>query len=199
MAGEHVKPSSSTPESDVRALLSAGDAAGAATAALRSHGPRILRYLRSLLRSEDDAKDAFSMFAEDLWKGLPSFRGDASLQTWMFRLAWCVAQDLRKEPWRRRGRRFATGEASAIAEEISTRSYARDERRRRDLDRLREVLSLEEQTLLDLRIDQHLSWPEIAGVLSHDSEAVHPDALAKRFERLKERLARLAREKGLIE
>jgi RNA polymerase sigma-70 factor (ECF subfamily) len=75
----------------------------------------------------------------------------------------------------------------------------RQERRRRDLERLREVLSLEDQTLLDLRIDQHLSWPDIADVLSHDGEAVQPAALAKRFERLKERLAKLAREKGLID
>jgi len=187
------------PESNVRTLLARGDTAAAATVAIRSHGPRVLGYLRSLLKSDDDAKDAFSHFAEALWMNLPCFRGEASLRTWVFRLAWSAAQDLQREPWRRRGRRFATGEASAIADEVWTRSYVRHERDRRKLERLREALSLEERSLLELRIHQELSWVEIAGVLSSGGEPVQAAALAKRFERVKERLTRLARDEGLIE
>ncbi len=192
-------PNSPEAESDVRTLLADGDTAAAATVAIRSYGPQVLRYLRSLLRAEDEAKDAFSRFAETLWLNLPSFRGEASLRTWVFRLAWSAAQELRREPWRRRGRRFATGEASAIAEEVWTRSYVRHERDRRKLERLREALSLEERSLLELRIHQELSWAEIADVLSSGGEPVQAAALAKRFERMKERLSRLARDEGLID
>ncbi len=192
-------PNSPEAESDVRTLLADGDTAAAATVAIRSYGPQVLRYLRSLLRAEDEAKDAFSRFAETLWLNLPSFRGEASLRTWVFRLAWSAAQELRREPWRRRGRRFATGEASAIAEEVWTRSYVRHERDRRKLERLREALSLEERSLLELRIHQELSWAEIADVLSSGGEPVQAAALAKRFERMKERLFRLARDEGLID
>jgi RNA polymerase sigma-70 factor (ECF subfamily) len=186
-------------ESGVRTLLAGGDTAAAATVAIRTYGPRVLRYLRSLLRADDDAKEAFSRFAETLWVSLPSFRGEASLRTWVFRLAWSAAHDLRREPWRRRGRRLATGEASAIADEVWTRSFLRHERRRRNLERLTEALSLEERSLLVLRIHQELSWAEIAEVLSAGREPVQAAALAKRFERMKERLARLARDEGLIE
>jgi RNA polymerase sigma-70 factor (ECF subfamily) len=192
-------PNSPEEESTVRALLSRGDAAGAATVAIRSYAPGVLRYLRSLLRAEDDAREAFSRFAETLWTSLPSFRGEASLRTWIFRVAWRAVQDQVREPFRRRGRRFATGEASAIAGEVWTRSYVRYERRRRHLDRLREALSPEERSLLELRIDQELSWAEIADVLSSDGEPVEAPALAKRFERLKKRLSRLARDEGLID
>jgi RNA polymerase sigma-70 factor (ECF subfamily) len=186
-------------ESNVTALLASGDAAAATTAAIRSYGPCVLRYLRSLLRAEDDAKDAFSRFAETLWTGLPSFRGEASLRAWVFALAWSAAQEIRREPWRRRGQRFASGEASAIADQVWTRSYVRHERRRRKLERLREALSFDERSLLELRIDQELSWAEISSVLSSRGEPVQAAALAKRFERVKERLARLVRDEGLSE
>ena len=183
----------------VRASLAEGDGPGAATAAIQELGPPVLRYLRSLLRDEDDAGDAFSIFAENVWRGLSSWRGDGSLKAWCFRLAWNAATNLRNEAWRRRGRRFFSGEASALADEVRTRSHVKVERQRHALDTLRESLEVEEVSLLTLRIDQKLSWAEIADVVSSDGERVEPAALMKRFERLKGRLARMAKEQGLIE
>jgi RNA polymerase sigma-70 factor (ECF subfamily) len=186
-------------EQRVRVLLAADDRPGAATAAIQELGPPVLRYLRSLLRDEDDASDAFSIFAENVWRGLPTWRGEGSLKAWCFRLAWNAATNLRNEAWRRRGRRFFTGEASALAEEIRTRSHVKVERQRQALDKLRESLEVEEVSLLTLRVDQKLSWAEIAEVFSADGERVEPAALMKRFERLKGRLARMAKDQGLIE
>jgi RNA polymerase sigma-70 factor (ECF subfamily) len=184
----------------VRGLLAGGDAPAAATLAIQELGPSVLRYLRSLLRDEDDASDAFSVFAENVWRGLAGWRGEGSLKAWCFRLAWNAATNMRNEAWRRKGRRFFTGEASALAEEIRTRSHVRVERQRQALDRLRETLDVEDASLLALRIDQKLSWAEIAEVASaRDGERVEAAALMKRFERLKARLARLARDEGLIE
>jgi len=186
-------------EDRVRALLAAEDRPGAATVAIQEYGPPVLRYLRSLLRDEDDASDAFSIFAENVWRGLPTWRGEGSLKAWCFRLAWNAATNLRNEAWRRRGRRFFTGEASALAEEIRTRSHLKVERQRQALDKLRESLEVEEVSLLTLRVDQKLSWAEIADVVSADGDRVEPAALMKRFERLKGRLARMAKDQGLIE
>lgn len=185
-------------EARVRALVKV-DAAAGATEALRSLGPPVLRYLRSLLRDEALASDAFSAFAEHLWRGLAAFRGEATLRGWAFRLAHHAALDVRDEAWRRRGRRLATAEVSRIADEVRTRTAVRVEQRRQALDRLREALSVEERSLLALRVDQGLPWNEIAEVLAAEGDHVEPGALMKRFERLKERLARMAREQGLVE
>ena len=68
-----------TPEARVKQLLAAGDHRGAATLALREHGPKILGYLQVTLRDEADAADAFSVFAENLWRGLDGWRGERGL------------------------------------------------------------------------------------------------------------------------
>ena len=195
--GAAVKPDAL--ETRVRALVAGGDAAAAATEALRALGPGALRYLRSLLRDEAAATDAFSEFAEHLWRGLPAFRGESSLRGWALRLAYHAALDVRSEAWRRRGRRFATGEASQLAEEVRTRTVVRVEQQRLALDKLREALTVEERSLLALRVDQGLAWHEVAHVLAAEGTPAEPATLMKRFERLKERLATMARAQGLVE
>jgi RNA polymerase sigma-70 factor (ECF subfamily) len=185
------------PEARIRALLAAGDARGAATEAMRGFGPKIYGYLRAILRDDTDAADAFSLFGENLWRGISTFRGESSFRTWAYRVAWNAALAVKDEAWRRHGRRLETGEASRLADEIRT-TAARVERQRTALEQLREELTPEEQTLLHLRIDQELPWDEIAQVLGRDGSPVESPALRKRFERLKERLASLARERGLF-
>lgn len=178
----------------VQQLVDAGDTAGAATEALRALGPEILRFLRSVLRDEEDAADAFSHFSENLWKGLPRFRRESSLRTWAFRIAWNSAFTLRNDAWHRHKQRFATGEASRLAEEIRTKTAVRVERQRDALEELRRTLSPEEQSLLVLRVDREFSWDEIAEILSAEGKPVQALTLMKRFERLKKRLAEMLQE-----
>ena len=196
-------PPSAAPKPDsidakVRQLVEAGDVRAATTETMRRLGPEILQYVRSLLRDEDAAGDAFSEFAENLWKGLATFRWNASLRTWAYRIATNAVADVRTQAWARRGRRFATGEATNLAEELRTKTVVKVERQRKTLDALREGLSMEERTLLSLRVDRGLSWAEISEILSAEGKTVAVDALMKRFERLTERLAARARELGLV-
>ncbi len=183
----------------VRSLLAAGDAAGAATAAIRGHGPAILRYLRSVLGDDDDAREAFSQFAENLWRGLPTFRGTSPFRIWAFRVAWNAACDLRKQPWRRRRTLLPASAASQVAATVISSVEGRLEVRRQQLRELRESLSLDDRALIALRLDQGLSWAECAEALSRDGKVILPNTLTKRFERIKERLGKLARKKGLLE
>jgi RNA polymerase sigma-70 factor, ECF subfamily len=107
----HAKIARMTPDERVRQLIEAGDESTAATEALRALGPEILRYLRSVMKNEDDAGEVFSDFAEKVWKGLQHFRGDSSLRTWGYRIAWNAARDYGDDAHRRRGRRLETSEA----------------------------------------------------------------------------------------
>ena len=182
----------------VLSMLEAGDGRQAATVLLRTHGPSVLRYLRSLLREKDAVDDAFSLFAEWAWTGISRFRGESSLRTWAFGVAWNAARRVTDEAWRKNKERLKTRDASKLAQEIRASSALELDRRSDKLEELRRELSPEEQNLLVLRIDQELSWDEVATILTSASEPPSVAMLRKRFERLKERIARMARERGLV-
>ncbi len=182
----------------IRGLIDAGQTGAAANVAIAALGPRVLRYLRSILRDEDDVADAFSAFAEAVWKGLPSFQWKSSLATWAYRIAHNSALRMRNQSWRRHERRLATSEASQLAESIRTQSHVRVERQREGLEKLVATLSVEDQSLFALRIGQGLEWSEIAAVITREGQPLDANSVAKRFSRLKERLSRMAKEQGLL-
>jgi RNA polymerase sigma-70 factor (ECF subfamily) len=71
--------------------------------------------------------------------------------------------------------------------------------RREQLRQLEAELPPDDRALLHLRHDRELSWDEIAEILSAgDGPPVTAPALRKRYERLKERLGRMAKEAGLL-
>ena len=179
------------------AALASGDEAAAAEAALRDLGPAVLRYLQSLLRDADDADDAFSLFAEQIWKRIGTFRGQGGFEVWLFRVAFREALRFQDSTWKRKRRPLPTTAASRIAGEVRrTASISRD-RRLEALERLRASLSLEDQHLLVLRVDHRLSFRDIASTLG-EGDGLDEVTVRKRFERAKARLARLAKDEGLL-
>ena len=187
-------------ESRVNELLAEGQYGEAASTAIRQLGPQVLSYLAAILHSEADAHEVFSQFAEDLWKGLPGFRGESSLRGWAYRIAWHASARFVRDPYRRRGRRLETTEASRLAQEVFSALAPEQSWRSQRVAQLRNMLEPEEKALLILRVDRALSWREVALALADEGEAPLSEvALRKRFERLKEKLGRAAKEQGLID
>jgi RNA polymerase sigma-70 factor (ECF subfamily) len=183
----------------VASHLATRDFRGAAEAVMREFGPGIRGLLLTIFRRNPDAaEEAFSLFAENLWRHIEGFRGDSSVRTWVYCMARNAAVDLTREGWRRLGRRLETVEAERLAEEIRTKSAVRLERQSTALTALRDALDLDEQTLLTLRLDERLPWDEIAQIMSSDGAPLDAAAVRKRFERLKGKLGDLARKQGLI-
>lgn len=174
--------------------IAEGRLAEAATAIVRGYGPGILGYLATLLRSDEDAREVFAQFGEELWRGLPRFERNSSVKTWAYAIAYHCAQRHRRSGARRRTRPLRSSEYSKLAASIAStsRSFSRTAAERK-LDRLRATLDDEEQTLLVLRLDRKMAWQEVAEVVGLDSAVVR-----KRFSRLKERLRELAEREGLI-
>lgn len=186
-------------EARITKALARGASEEAATEAIRGYGPQILGYLAHVLGSADDAADAFSLFSEQLWRGLSGFRGESSVRVWAYRVAWSAAMHITGDRYRQRRERFRTSLASRVAAEVISRTPFRSERNAAAMDRLRAQLEPDERSLLVLRIDQRLSWKEVAEVIRSEGQAVDEAALRKRFERLKEKLARIAKDSGLLD
>src|ERR1043166_8215083 len=109
-------------EAQVRAHLRAGDTAAAAEALLRGYGPEVLSFLCVKLANDADADDAFSLFCEDVWRGLGAFRGEASFRTWSYKVAYRAAHRYRRSADRRVDR-FAdrgTDAFERVAAEVRT-------------------------------------------------------------------------------
>src|SRR5690348_4487056 len=75
-------------ERSVRDRLEAGETEAAVEAALRGYGPEIFGFLAAALGDRTEAGEVFSLFSEDLWKGLKRFDfREATLRTWLYVLA----------------------------------------------------------------------------------------------------------------
>jgi RNA polymerase sigma-70 factor (ECF subfamily) len=163
----------------------------------------------SRLRDDDSAREVFSRFTEDLWRGLDGFRWRCPARVWCYTLARHAASHYIREG--RRGRKRAlplsrAGPLSEIEQKVRTETLtlARTEAKTR-MARLRERLPVDDQTLLILRITRKLTWKEIAQVMLHEGEVgedsvLEKDAvrLRKRYQSAKEKLQEMATEEGLL-
>ncbi|MCE9579767.1 MAG: sigma-70 family RNA polymerase sigma factor [Deltaproteobacteria bacterium] len=180
-------------EDRIRAAAEAADWSRAATVALEGYGPEVLGFLVTLTRNAVDASEAFSLFSEGVWRGLPKFRWEASFRTWAYRLARRAVWRLRRDPHRRRAVPLSDAGVSAVVEQVRSRTatFLRTETRDK-VAKLRAALEPDDQALLVLRVDKKLPWRDIARVLADDEDEVavaeldrRAATLRKRFERVK--------------
>lgn len=193
------------PDELIRTRHAEGDLAGAASLILEHHGPHIARFLASRLRTQSDAEDAFSQFCENLWRGLPDFRWQASMRVWLFILAKNVATQLGT---RRRDMPLSTGADELLQLQQAARSttarYLRSDVK--DVMRdLRLLLDDDEQALLILRVDRGLPWSELALILGEANEQSSDEdtrraaaRMRTRFQAAKRRLRDHAEAAGLL-
>jgi RNA polymerase sigma-70 factor (ECF subfamily) len=196
-----------TDEQALRVAWDASDFQVVAKLALERYGPEILGVLVAQLRSTSDAGEVFSLFAEDLWRGLPGFQWRCSLRAWAHRIArnaavrWATAGARRPE----RNLPIESTSVLELAEQVrsSTLVYMRSDVKS-EVRRLREELPEIDQMLLILRIDKAMEWPEIAAALADDdlaSDDLKREAarLRKRFQLATDKLRAMARDRGLLE
>jgi RNA polymerase sigma-70 factor (ECF subfamily) len=183
----------------VAALVAAGDGGAAATAILGDLGPGLLGYLTAILRDDDDAREVLAAVAEHLLTAVTRFRGESTVKTWAYRIAWRTAMRFRDDPHRRRCAALHSSLAERLpaAERSSTAVYQRTATRDW-LTQARSELSLEDQSLLTLRLDRGMSWADVAQVMAGDDRSPDVAALRKRYERIKARLRQTAERDGLL-
>jgi RNA polymerase sigma-70 factor (ECF subfamily) len=180
-------------EGEVLRLLEARDLSAAATCAIRGFGPELVGYLRAVLGDQEAALEVFAQLSENLWRSIGLFRAAGSFRGWIYRLAWCAAQDYRRDPYRGRAERLATSEISEAY--VAVRSSLRPDRQVERNERaalLIEQLEPDERSLVVLRMVRGLSWREVAEVLSEDAAPLDEAAVRKRYSRIKQRLRELA-------
>ncbi len=193
-------------ERDIQALSQAGDVGGAVERALEGYGPEILRLMMAMLHDADRGHEAFSVFSENLLRGLPGFRWESAFRTWAYRLARNACIQVLRAPAVRREQPMSLSAMpeAPLAARSDTQPWQRTSVKER-FRALRESLEPQERLLLSLRVDQRLSWEEVARVMAEGEEAPSGAALKRRaaalrqqFQRVKEHLRTLAEREGLV-
>lgn len=194
-----------SPEIPIATALADEDWERATTLALEAYGPEIMRLLVGLHGDEDAAGDAFSEFAERLWKSVPKFEGKCSMRTWAYLLARRVSHNVTRTHRRRRQVPLSEGPISRLAAQIKTTTITNMRSENVSaLAMLRRELDPEDQLLLVLRIEREMEWHDLALVFlgegEHAADVTKRESarLRKRFQVVKEKLLAMGRKRGLF-
>lgn len=163
---------------------------------MRGFGPEILSYLMRVSGAEDAAREIYSQFCEDLWKGIPRFEGRSQFRTWCYRLAQHARARHFDRSHRRREVHVATDQFLAAADQVRSETlwFLRTESKDK-LSRVREALDEQARELLILRVDRGMSWNEIAAILlepgSEEDLRRGAATLRMRYDRVKARIRKM--------
>jgi RNA polymerase sigma-70 factor (ECF subfamily) len=174
-----------TAEQHLLARCRAGDAS-AFQPLLRPHLPALLGLARRHCRDAHAAEDLVQETLVRAFRNLTSFRGDAALRTWLFRILVRLAAEPQR--WARGRAAEPLGDRDipdALAAGAEHDAIARELQDR--LDEAMERLTVRQRTALHLRAVEGLDYAAIGNVLACTAVAARMHVLAAR----KKVLARL--------
>lgn len=191
------------PDEEIRACCQRQDAKTATLCALRHHGRELLAFLYGVL-GDDAAEDANQELWAAIFSSILSFQGQSRFRTWAYVIAWRICGAFLRD----RDRRRLLEPLSAVPELLSDEAQLRVRcltGMRATLEsavgRIRQRLAPEERMLLILRVDQELSWREIASILLPDGSQIEQEEqrLRQRFVRIKNKIRQEACKIGLMD
>lgn len=150
------------PDSDLIALIAAGDLEGALRGLMRRHGAAMYRYGCVALRDDALAEDVQQQVFIEAYRDLPRFGGRATLRTWLFAILRHRVLDAARVRSRTEAHLEATP-AADVADPLPPAGELLDDAQLREalvacLDELDEPI----RTALLLRFQQGFTFPEMA-------------------------------------
>jgi RNA polymerase sigma-70 factor (ECF subfamily) len=193
-------------EGDIREAWERGAFDRVTELVLERYGPSLFGYLSAHARERAHAREIFSILAEDLWIGIPTFAWRCTIRAWAYKLARSARARYSIAEARRARVEQLLGHPAWFETLVhQTRSPTPPHLRTDVKDQFRELrshLGEDEQTLLMLRVDRGLSWQELAVVLDEvgDGETTTTASarLRQRFVGVKEKLRDIAKRRGMI-
>lgn len=130
---------------------------------VRRYAAEIRAFFRSRTASRHSMEEVYSVFTEDVWKGLPQLRSDKHVRTWLYVVARnALSRHARfKRRWRLRYTFSGVESARTLPNELR-QSYGTREGQLAKLTPLLSELSAPDRQLLEQRLEKALPWREIA-------------------------------------
>ncbi len=149
--------------------------------ALEQHQEKLLRICTIYSEGDEDTKDLFQEVLVQIWSSMSTYRGDAAIGTWMFRIALNVCLRLQSKRTKNQNR-FVRLDSISIA---NLRSVENGEERNEKLHSLRKCvkkLKEGEKAIVALYLEG-LAYREISSVLG-----LSENHIAVKVKRIKSKL-----------
>jgi RNA polymerase sigma-70 factor, ECF subfamily len=140
--------------------LRAGDRS-AFTELVRAYRADVFRLVRARVSTDADAEDVTQQALVRALRAIGTFRGDASLRTWLHRIAVNAALNHARDA--RSGRSISLDDVEIITNALSTGRMSAREARRKLAAAVRE-LPPKQRLVVELRIVHELSFAAVAGI-----------------------------------
>lgn len=131
---------------------------------VENHQQELYWYIRKILISHENTKDVLQETYLSAWKSLDGFRGDATIQTWLYRIARNEAlRYLEKE--KRRLEATGTSIEEELLNKLTTGDYISVDEIEISLQKAILTLPLTQREVFNMRYFDELKYENIAEVL----------------------------------
>ena len=156
---------------------------------MECHRGLMFKVIRAFAFSASDQEDLFQEIATQVWRSIPTFQGDSSVATWVYRVALYSAVG-----WSRRERRHRQHQQPLDAAETPINHLKEDASTQEHGNRLdwlyRQIKQMNEiDRSLTLLLLEGVSYQEIASTIG-----ISVNNVAVRLHRIKNRLTKLSEE-----
>ena len=130
---------------------------------VKQYSERLYWHLRRLVNSHDDAKDLMQEVFLKIWNALPSFRGEAQVYTWVWRIATNEALNFLRKQQVRAALHFTSVDAETDRR-IESDPYFNGTAAQRELAKAVARLPQKQRQVFVMRWWDELSYEEIAAI-----------------------------------
>jgi RNA polymerase sigma-70 factor (ECF subfamily) len=141
------------------------------------HQSKVYHLLLGMVRDEDQAQELTQETFVKAWKGLLSFRGDSTVWTWLYRIAYHTALDYLRKKKRQADLVFIEDNCGELPDgaENEPLSIVIKQDKEEDLHQALTQLSFSQRAVLILYYFQGLSYREIAAVTRRPLGTIRAD------------------------
>lgn len=131
---------------------------------MRSYSERLYWHIRNLVQIHEDADDVLQNTWVKVWEALDTFRGDAQLYTWLYRIATNEAVSFLKKA-RLKAALSLTDYERALGNRLKADDYFSGDRLQLALQKAIATLPPKQKAVFTLRYFQELPYEEISEIL----------------------------------
>ena len=151
-------------DKEILELYKAGEREKAFGEIVKSYSERLYWHVRRFLCSHEDTDDLLQEIFIKIWSSLPSFRGDSSLYTWIYRIATNESLNFLQKQKIRAALRFESM-SSKLEEKIDEDNGVDGNEAQKALMKAVQRLPAKQRTVFIMRWFDDLSYEDISEIL----------------------------------